>query len=255
MDSPEALRQEDLDRLELAVQRATGTDDVSQIDLIGYGEMTTVLRLDTAEGSFACKRLPRFANINLAKNHEAKVREYIDRLADLDVETIPTAMRKVPQEDDSVFLYCVQPIIDPATIGPAYISAASEADALAAYSDVLNGLKNSVTNEVAPDGQLSNWAFTDQGLLYLDVSTPFLRHEDESLALDWTPFLTALPWPLRRYYHSQIPVVLAVYHDLRGQIIDLLANMRKEKIDHLLDGFIACANEKLDFEKPVTLMR
>ena len=253
MDSPDALKQEDLDRLEADVQRATATGDTSQIELIGYGEVTTVLRLDTAEGSFACKRLPRFKDADEAARHEEHVYEYIERLGALGVESIPTVMRSVKQDDGSVFLHCVQPIIDPDTIGPAHMKNASEADALASFIQILKRLENSVTNEIAPDGQLSNWAFVDGALLYLDVSTPFLRHADGSLALDWTPFLGVAPWPLRGYYRSKIPEVVAVYHDLRGQLIDLLANMRKEKIDDLLPSFIACANERLAFDSPITM--
>lgn len=253
MDSPTALKKDDLERLENEVQRATVRGDIEGLQLIGYGEVTTVLRLDTADGSFACKRLPRFRDATLANAHSDVVNDYIERLAHLGVDTIATEVVSLEQSDGSVFLYCVQPIIDASTIGPNCMRTMTVDDATTAFGAILDRLQSSVTNEIAPDGQLSNWAFTDEGLVYLDVSTPFVRHEDGSLALNWDPFLGVAPWPFRGYYRSKIPEVVSVYHDLRGQLIDLLANMRKEKIDHLLAAFIPFVNERIEFDRPITM--
>ena len=49
----------ELAALEAAVERALAGEP-GTVTVLGYGEISSVLRLDAAAGSFACKRLPPF---------------------------------------------------------------------------------------------------------------------------------------------------------------------------------------------------
>ncbi|MCZ7529011.1 MAG: hypothetical protein M5U31_00875 [Acidimicrobiia bacterium] len=44
--------------LEDEVAHALETGDVSGLEILGYGEISVVVALETDEGRFACKRLP-----------------------------------------------------------------------------------------------------------------------------------------------------------------------------------------------------
>lgn len=250
--SPTELSQADLGELEGRVQSVIRSGVTGGIDLIGYGEITAVIRLDSASGSFACKRLPIFSHREEAAGYEKSVDEYIERLSELGVTVIETAIRMVPQDNGGIAAYCVQPIIDSGTIGPNRLQNVGESEGLAIFRTILDRLRQSVTHEVAPDGQLSNWAFVGDEVIYLDVSTPFLRNPDGSLKMDWGPLLKVAPAPIRPYYRMKLPEVVSVYHELRAQLIDFLANLRKEELDRWIEPFIGIANDEANLDEPIT---
>ena len=98
------------------------------------------------------------------------------------------------------------------------------------------------------DGQLSNWAITDEDrLVYLDVSTPLMRDSEGHEALDTDLFLSSLPWALRPVVKRfMLRDILATYYRPRTIIVDFLANLYKEKLSHLLPDLIERANGAID---------
>jgi hypothetical protein len=45
---------------------------------------------------------------------------------------------------------------------------------------------------------------------------------------------------------------VAFYYSLRGQTLDFLGNLRKEKLDHLIEPFVSIANGMLELEPAIT---
>jgi hypothetical protein len=253
MQSPS---QTDIEALEAAVQRSLETLDLSALSILGYGEITTVFRLDTSVGAFACKRFPVFYEQAAAEAHRELVGRYVEELGATGLRVLESSFMAVPLPGGRIALYLVQPILDPSRIGPAFFRSLDVGSATERFGEILHALKGSVSERLAPDGQLSNWVFLDEGLAYLDISTPFIRGADGRELCDWevlsSSVLGGLLRPLRPYYFSKIPETVAFYYSRRGQVLDFLGNLRKERLDHLIEAFLPVANEVLELSEPVT---
>lgn len=246
----------DLQSLEDKIQRSLRTLDVSELKILGYGEITTVCRIETSAGSFACKRFPVFRSRDVAEAHQSLIGRYVADLRAHGVRVLDSSFVYVPLEGGRVALYLVQDVLDHTRIGPEYFRSLDIPEASERYRQILAVLKGVVSGRLAPDGQLSNWVFLDEGLCYLDISTPFMRGPDGKELCAWETLsetvLSGLLRPLRSYYFSKIPETVAFYYSLRGQALDFLGNLRKERLDRLIEPFIPIANEVLELEQPIT---
>jgi hypothetical protein len=238
--------------LEAEVQQAVKTDDRSKLKVLGYGEITMALRVDTDAGSFACKRMPSFPDRAAADGVATVIRGYIDALQEHGVDVIDTDIRIL--EGEPVRMYLVQPCAEANQIGPEHFRALDPEGVKQAFDEICTRLEKSITPELGPDGQLANWAFVGDRILYHDVSTPFHRHEDGSERLDWKHFLAFYPAPLRRIIHKRVlPKIMDNYHDLRTQCVDFLANLQKEKLTELIEPLTAHANARFEFDEPISV--
>ena len=99
---------------------------------------------------------------------------------------------------------------------------------------------------VGLDAQLSNWAVVDGRLRYFDVTTPLLRGADGRPELDTGLFLASLPWllraPVRRFV---LPDIIQRYHTPRTVVLDLAANLIKERLDEWIPTVLDAAGDRL----------
>lgn len=246
------LTQSDLEALEERVHHAVVSGDESALTIIGYGEITTVLLLETANGIFAVKRLPVMKSRESAEHVAATIQQYTDALSGRGVHIVPNEARILEHNPNSFIVYCVQTALNEADLATNWFKAHSAEECLAQFIRIADTLKACVCPEVTPDGQLSNWALVDNELLYLDVSTPFMRNASGASVLDWSNYMGPIPAPLRGYYLKEVPKVLNKYFTLRGQLLDLLGNLRKEELDHLAPMLTGYVNERFDFDQPIT---
>lgn len=246
------IEQADLEKLEEAVCNAIATGDESSLKIIGYGEITTVLLLTTQDGTFAVKRLPVVKSRANADHIAETIRTYVDALRASHVDVVPNEARIVERDNGSFVVYCVQEAVSEDALAANWFHEHSPEECLSKFESIADCIEHSTSPKVTTDGQLSNWAFVGDKLLYLDVSTPFLRHDDRSSLLDWRNYMGPVPAPLRWYYLREVPKVLDKYFDLRGQMLDFLGNLRKEKLDYLTPPFTDYVNDRFRFHKPLT---
>lgn len=247
---PIALTDTDLNALEDRVRHAIESGDESSLNIIGYGEITTVLLLETDTGSFAVKRLPVVRSRANAEHIVDTIHAYVDRLHERGIQVVPNEARILEREHECV-VYCCQEAMPEESLAVNWFHAHTNNECITQLARIIDAIANCVSAEVTTDGQLSNWAFVNDDLLYLDVSTPFLRHPDGKSVLDWRSYMGPVPKPLRWYYLREVPKVLDTYFNLRSQLIDLVGNLQKEKLDHLSPACIEVINTRFDFE-PIT---
>lgn len=253
--------------------------------IIGYGEISTVMDVD--KGSFIdenfqlkkvdstrwiWKKMPPFPDMDQVREYGRVYREYREILVNDIGITVPPQMLSYFQESDRVTVYAGQERADPALIGNTLVKSLGEGDARTLFALVLWELLkvhrfNSSGGRVSVglDGQLSNWVLAPgtpgaiapgDSLIYIDTSSPLYRIEGKE-QLNTDLFIKNAPSFLRLLIRIFfLKEVVGRYYDMRSVIVDLIANLHKEKRADLIDGFIDAANGFMNetglSDKPLT---
>ena len=236
----------DLRRLEATMTRAFATGDVSGLEVLGYGEITTVVVCESGGRRHACKRLPPFATAEDADRYAALFAEYLDTLSQRGVRLVPSSLHRLDRDDGTVVVYCVQPVLPADQLAVRVLERSDETQALALFETILDRIVTAVSPRVGLDGQLSNWMVADDDVLFLDVTTPMLKDAAGRDRLDTELFLAAVPPPVRPLFRRfVVPQVIDKYHDPRGVVLDLVANLIKEGQERHIGPFLQAANRRL----------
>jgi Family of unknown function (DUF6206) len=244
----------ELFELEHTVERALNSGDLSELSLLGEGEITLVLRGGT-EGAWACKRLPPFATGDAAGRYAATIDRYVGELRRRGVDVLDTDVRRIAGAPiggrETTVVYCVQPVLPPRT--QAVDVACDDPDgAPTLLADIVEVVLSTVDPTAGLDAQLSNWAVVDGRLTYFDVTTPLLRRPDGTTELDTEVFLASMPWalrpPVRRFV---VPGIIERYHDPRTVALDLASNLLKEGLDELVPAVLTATEGRVAV--PLTL--
>jgi hypothetical protein len=240
-----------LDQLERAVQRALGSGDDAALNVLGYGEISLVLGWPAGRPRWACKRLPPFHSASDVEGFTATLTEYVTELEARGVHVVATAVQSVAMADGRTAVYCVQPALAVDELAVNIVTAGGAA-AHQLLTAIVELVVDVVDDRLGLDAQLSNWAMTENGLTYFDVTTPLLRHADGSEALDTSIFLASLPWLLRAPVHRLVlPDLMDRYHQPRTVVLDLAANLIKERLDDHIATVLSVAEGQLD--RPLTV--
>jgi hypothetical protein len=242
----------EIDAFEQRLEAAVRTGDSGDLDVIGYGEVTIAVRLTTPRGDFACKRLVPFSSREAAERTARLIASYVEQLGACGIDVVETETPILERPEGHV-LYCVQPLLAPGTLGPDFLKGKTAGEAAPHIRRIFEHIRASVTPSLAPDGQLSNWAFEGDRLRYLDVGTPFLRDEKGNDLFDFTEQTRALPGPVRAIVNRfLLRGILDNYHSTRGQALDFLGNLIKEGLGDIFPPLIPIANEVFELTPEIT---
>ncbi|MFG2681651.1 DUF6206 family protein [Streptomyces sp. NPDC048392] len=242
-----AIPADAIDTLEDEVTRALRTTDDRAITILGYGEVTLVLLLETDSGAFACKRLPVFPSRERLDRHSALVDDYITRLDKGGVEVAETRMWHRPLPGGRSVAYCVQEALPADRLCSRLLRTAGDAWCEGFFERFLDRVEAAVTPRLGLDGQASNWIDVDGELVYLDVTTPLMRDGHERELLDVPLFFTSLPWLVRDVVRmAMTKSIFDKFYSPRGVVLDFLGNLHKERLDHLIPRFVEQAGARLD---------
>ena len=237
--------------LEARLASALQSGDISSLVVLGYGEISCVLRLEWESAGFACKRLPGFNSKARFQAYSACFDEYLKTLADRGIDPVQSELVALSQPSGEERVYCVQPELPSWSLLPSYMRSAGEAVARDLFLQIIGHFESAVTGDLGVDGQLSNWALVDGKLLYLDVTTPLLRDANGKERLDTDLFLASLPYILRFPVKKLLlGKILNKYYEPRGIVVDLLGNLLKERLEHLLPVFLKVIKQR--FAEPIT---
>lgn len=242
----------EIEAFEQQLGEAVRGGSADDFEIIGYGEITIAVKLSTADGDFVCKRLAPLSSRESAAGIADAIARYIAELEahGIDVVETDTPFMEGP---DCWVLYCVQPMLEPGSLGPDFLRGKSAEEAAPHVRRIFESIRDSVTPSLAPDGQLSNWAFDRDRLRYLDVGTPFLRDEEGQELFDFTEVVRALPGPIRVLVQRFVlKGILDNYHSVRGQALDFLGNLIKEGLGDIFPPLIPLANELFELSPAIT---
>jgi len=232
--------------LEARVDHALTTGDESGIEVLGYGEISCVLAWRDGGRDAAAKRLPLFESTQRFTAYKQAFEAYLEALTTAGVPVAPSHLETTPAVDWRLAAWCVQPLLDPHGVAPSWLRSADEEGARWLIARVADLVCKTVTPRLGLDGQISNWAVIDGDLLYFDVTTPMMRDEKGLEALDTELFLVSLPALLRPLVRRfLLRSILDTYYQPREVLRDLLANLFKEGLSHLLPFVLEIVNARL----------
>jgi hypothetical protein len=208
--------------------------------VIGYGEISTVLQIGDIEG-VVFKRLVGFRDQQAVQAHRKLVDAYCAKLRDAGISVVDTEFVEVENRHGEHVLYLTQLRCPPGSVGNAYLARAADAEFETALRAILGAIATVWTRnqarvgeeQLGVDCQASNWVLApdDSGAIRpqcFDVGTPFVRQRGREL-LDVEVILESTPWPLdwilRTFFMRE---VLDRYYDLHSVLTDLVGNFQKE---------------------------
>ncbi|WP_338896091.1 DUF6206 family protein [Streptomyces sp. TG1A-60] len=237
--------------LEAQVQAALRTTDDSSLDVLGYGEVTLVLRLQTDQGTFACKRLPVFPDRGRFERYQEGLDEYLRRLSDSGLNVADTVVWHTHHPSGGITAYCLQRELPSQRLCSRLLHTEDETWAKDFFSRFLDRVDGAVNPALGLDAQASNWVESDGELIYIDVTTPLMRDARGRERLDVRLFFSSLPWFLRDAVRvSMTKSIFDKFYETRGVLLDFLGNLHKERLDALIPMFLEQADARL--ARPIT---
>ncbi|MEW5722256.1 MAG: DUF6206 family protein [Thermodesulfobacteriota bacterium] len=225
--------------------------------LLGYGEISAIFQIGQDRDT-AYKRMPLFSGRPAAEAYEAMYHEYCGLLAEAGLNLPATGTVVVEVPGRPVTLYIAQRLLPQDRFAHRLIQARPPEEVRRLAGLILAEVgkvwrfcaARAPRLEIAIDGQLSNWVLAgeggpEQGLLFVDTSTPFIRkngvHQlDPDLILKAAPGL--LRGLLKRLFAAE---VLDRYYDPHKNMTDLAANLHKEQRPDLVPLFLEVINRDL----------
>ena len=236
MIDPDVLAQLDSD-----VTAQLSGDDSVHLDVLGYGEISTVLRAEGLNGPVAAKRLPRMTRGQLSTYSETLSR-YLHDLQARGVQPVDSAVFSVGS--DPYTPYCVQPLQTLLLVDELRTADTEMIDRR--MQQLVEIIVGAVDGWLGLDGQVSNWAVDGDELLYIDVTTPLVRDAAGKDELDAELFIASLPWALqgsvKRFLLDEI---LSHYYDPRAVLLDVAGNLHKERLPEVIGSLLSAANREV----------
>lgn len=245
-----AISVPDLADLEARFQQAFVTGDPAGLEMLGAGEISLVVGWASPDGMIACKRLPPFRNQRKLRAYSEVFHDYLSRLGEAGVNLVPTTL--ITLGDNGAYTaFAIQPRLDEAELLPVLFRQSDSRMVAESFDEILVTLDRVLRRGLGLDAQLSNWARRKGVLLYLDVTTPFLRDASGSHRLDTSVFTASLPWVIRGLVTGFLSQsIMDAYFVRRTVVLDLLGNLIKERLRPLIPVGLERAN--LLLEEPVT---
>lgn len=228
-----------LERLEADAEASLSGNTGIALDVLGYGEISTVLRAEGLDGPVAAKRLPAMTGEQLSEYKEILAR-YLDDLRARGVRPVDSEVFSVGP--DPFTPYCVQPLQPLLLVDELRTADTGTIDRR--VQQLVEIVVGAVDGWLGLDGQISNWAVDGDDLLYVDVTTPLLRDAAGKDQLDTDLFIASLPWALRGSVRRfLLDEILSHYYDPRAVLLDMAGNLHKERLSEVMEPLLKATNQ------------
>jgi hypothetical protein len=218
-----------------------------RINVLGYGEISVVFEIPEYAG-FAFKRIPNFKSEEEVKGYIELFDYYESLLRNAGMRLLKSHATYVLRKDGKAVLYIVQEKVNPSQVCNKIIH--QHEDITQIFIDIIEELekvwKFNEENqgvEIGIDGQISNWALKDEELHYFDTSTPMVRINGQH-QINAEVFLRAAPPVLRTILKKMfLQEILDRYFDFRLVVVDLIANLFKERRSDAIPKLVEIASD------------
>jgi len=233
--------------------------------VVGCGEVSSVLTIKSGDPDLVYKRMPMFENEEELPPYLASYEAYQEQLAAAGIHTVPAAITSCTPPAGNIVVYIVQEKLDGRSLANKAIHLLPAEQVELVFEAILENIGRLIAYnkthagkiELGIDAQISNWAiagFDPQQdtlpepleLIYIDTSTPIMRLDGQE-QLDLDLFLRSTPSFLRGIIRlAFLEDVLNRYYDIRQVVIDVLANLYKERREDVIPVLLVRANSFLE---------
>lgn len=255
----------------------------AKIDIVGYGEISTVMHLRKTrwindnidiikdESQWIWKKMPPFPYIHDVELFERLYVDYRTLLMEKIGMIVPKQVARHFRHGTYYTVYAGQEKLSGENICSVLIKKMDRHNAVIIMELILHNLKtiynlnrNDHHISIGIDAQLSNWVLVsdysstgmvkkDDKLIYIDTSTPLFRIdgiEQINTEIFIKSAASFLRPAIRVFFLKE---VVDRYYNMRSVMVDIIANLHKEKREDLIDSFIDitntyCARYQLDME-------
>ncbi len=236
----------ELTKVEEAISAALASDDHSGLTILGYGEVSVAVGWPSGSPTWACKRMPPFADQETFDAYLTLVTDYIATLTAAGVNVLDTEVRQLPGPHGSRIGYLVQPALDPSQLGPNVLRSADPTIGHPIIEAIVDSVLACTDGRTGIDAQITNWAWIDGRAVNLDVNTPFTFDEAGHPVLDIDMFIGALPWAVRATQRKAGPKIIARWAKPRWTLTDMAMNLHKDRLEEWIPLVVEAANSRLD---------
>jgi hypothetical protein len=241
-----SLSSDELLDLDQKIENALATLDPGDLQVLGYGEISTALAVQGSAGRFAVKRLPVFDSRERFEKYAALFSRYLLEMKARQIQNVDSHLKTLALADGRIKAYCIQPVLDSGSLLPVILSSAGEDEGKKHIENIVDLCFGAIQSDFGLDSQLSNWSFLNGTYYYIDVTTPLLRDADGRILLDRDIFIASLPALFRPLVRAfVVDGIIEQYHDARRALLDLAANLIKEGLERWLEDALALINKRV----------
>jgi Family of unknown function (DUF6206) len=190
-----------------------------------------------------------FPDAAAVERYQALVAGYTAALHERGVAVIDTVVRTLAAPG-AVHVYLVQPLVPRERVLTVVLASAPPERAEVLVERLVAAIYAVVDARLGLDAQAGNWAVEDGRLALFDVSTPLMRSPDGRDLLDMAVFASVYPAALRPALRRIAHAIAAQYHDPRAVLLDVAANLHKERLDRCVPMLLGAARSRA--RPPVT---
>ncbi len=231
------------------VRRALAAGDPSQLNVLGFGELSVSLGWPADEPRLVCKRLPPFSRDQLT-HYEGVVGHYLKELSGGGLAVANTELMALERPDGRLTAYLIQPLFPAESLGHRVLSSA-DPDPDHPFLAAVGSSLELVTDQLSLDAQVTNFSWDGTRVTLLDVGTPFVWDRAGALQFDMDPFLVMIPAPLRAFVRRDMSKRIDRWREPRRVALDLVANLFREGMDQWVEPALVALNRVVGGDEPM----
>lgn len=230
-----------------AIDDAIEQRDVSDLKVLGFGEIAVAIAWPTADPQVVLKRTMAYATRAKCERHLTDISDYVERLTEAGVAVLPTTTHVVERPDGRFSGYVAQPLVPKELLAETVI----ERDEPRADHPLLLALRAFAVKHITPrlsvDIQITNFAWDGEQLVLLDITSPFTYDENGDLdGLVPDEMLAIVPAFMRAPAMKEVRRVGELYRTLPGALSFVLVLLHRIDQSRWVPTVAAVFDEVLD---------
>lgn len=240
--SDEVLREADA-----AVDRAIAARSVSDLHVLGFGEVSVAIGWPSSAPEYVLKRVVVFNSRSAAEQYMAQVRRYVDELEAGGADIIATTMHVIDRPDGLASGWVVQPLVARELLAEVILA---QDEPRADHPIVLGHREYAVkhcTPERAVDLQISNFAYDGDRYVLLDVTSPVTFDADGNFTGPIPDEMVAMvPAPMRGVFRKEWAKTASGLSSLHGSLHTSLVFLHRVGQGRWAEAFAEAFNEVVE---------
>lgn len=236
-----------LKEADAALDRAVAARDVSDLHVLGFGEVSVALGWPTAQPEYVLKRVLVYDSRASCEAHFAQIETYLDTLRAGGADLLVSDMHVLDRADGRASGWISQPLLPSEFLATTILAndePRSDHPVVLAHREVA---QRDCCAEYAVDLQISNFAYDGDRYTLFDFTSPVTWDADGNFTGPIPDeFVRMTPAPIRPVFRKEYAKAASDFQTLRGAFHGSLVWLHRAKLDHWAPAFAEAFNELID---------